>query len=164
MAIALLTLVVLGTAALLATTGLGYLGAPGAPWMRQHFLWSLGSTFLLVMGHSFVMFFLLATGVEMKDMEKSHGWGDSFRKRTVAMKARVFPAMTSALLLVVINFMMGAAAHTRAVPRWLHVGLAWLTILTCLLALYREYRAIGDNNRLIAEAASRREDTGATQA
>ena len=164
MAIALLTLVVLGTAALLATTVLGYAGAPGAAWMRQHFLWSLGSTFLLVMGHSFVMFFLLATGVEMKDMEKAQGWGDSFRKRTVAMKSKVFPAMTSALLLVVINFMMGAAAHTRAVPRWVHVGMAWLTILTCLLALYREYRALGDNNRLIAEAASRREDTRATHA
>jgi hypothetical protein len=161
MGIALLTLVVLGTASLLATTLLGYLGPHGAPWMRQHFLWALGSTFLLVMGHSFVMFFLLATGVEMKDMEKARGWGDSFRKRTVAMKARVFPPMTSALLLVVVNFMMGAAAHTRAVPRWLHEGLAWLTVLTCLLALYREYRALGDNNRLIAEAASRREDTPA---
>jgi hypothetical protein len=161
MAIALLTLVVIGTACLVTTTLLGYLGPHGAPWMRQHFLWSLGSTFLLVMGHSFVMFFLLATGVEMKDMEKAQGWGDSFRKRTVAMKARVFPAMTSALLLVVINFMMGAAAHTRAVPRWLHEGLAWTTLLTCLLALYREYRALGDNNRLIAEAASRREDTAA---
>ena len=129
--------------------------------MRQHFLWSLGSTFLLVMGHSFVMFFLLATGVEMKDMEKARGWGDSFRKRTVAMKARVFPVMTSALLLVIVNFMMGAAAHTRAVPRWVHVALAWVTIATCVLALYREYRVLGDNNRLIAEAASRREDTAA---
>jgi hypothetical protein len=164
MAIALLTLVALGTASLLATTTLGYFGAHGASWMRQHFLWSLGSTFLLVMGHSFVMFFLLATGVEMKDLEKARGWGDSFRRRTVAMKSRVFPAMTSALLLVVINFMMGAAAHTHAVPRWLHVALAWATILTCLLALHREYRALGDNNRLIAEAASRREDTGASSA
>ena len=162
MAIALLTLVLLGTLSLLATTVLGYLGPPGAAWMRQHFLWSLGSTFLLVMGHSFVMFFLLATGVEMKDMEKARGWGDSFRKRTVAMKARVFPVMTSALLLVVVNFMMGAAAHTRAVPRMVHVALAWVTILTCVLALYREYRALGDNNRLIGEAASRREDTAAS--
>jgi hypothetical protein len=161
MAIALLTLVLLGTLSLLATTVLGHLGPPGAAWMRQHFLWSLGSTFLLVMGHSFVMFFLLATGVEMKDMEKARGWGDSFRKRTVALKSRVFPVMTSALLLVVINFMMGAAAHTRAVPRFVHVALAWVTLLTCLLALYREYRVLGDNNRLIAEAASRREDTAA---
>lgn len=161
MGIALLTLAGMGTLALLATTLLGY--APrDAAWMRQHFLLALGSTFLLVMAHSFIMFFLIATGVEMKDMEKARGWGDSFRKRTVAMKARVFPVMTSALLLVVINFMMGAAAHTRAVPRVVHIALAWATLLTCVLALYREYRVLGDNNRLIAEAASRREDTAAS--
>jgi hypothetical protein len=162
MAIALLTLVLLGTLALLATSLLGLFVPPGAVFMRQHFLWALGSTFLLVMGHSFVMFFLLATGVEMKDLEKARGWGDSFRRRTVAMKGRVFPAMTSALLLVIVNFMMGAAAHTRAVPRWVHLALAWTTVFTCLLALWREYLVLGDNNRLIAEAASRRKDTPAS--
>jgi hypothetical protein len=161
MAIALLTLVLLGTLALLATTFIGFVVAPGAAFMRQHFLWALVSTFLLVMGHSFVMFFLLATGVEMKDLEKARGWGDSFRRRTVAMKGRVFPVMTSALLLVIVNFMMGAAAHTRAVPRWVHLALAWTTVATCLLALWREYLVLGDNNRLIAEAASRRKDTPA---
>lgn len=161
MAIALLTLVLLGTIALLVTTLHGFFVPPGSTFMRQHFLWALGSTFLLVMGHSFVMFFLLATGVEMKDLEKARGWGDSFRRRTVAMKGRVFPVMTSALLLVVINFMMGAAAHTRAVPRWVHLALAWTTVATCLLALWREYLVLGDNNRLIAEAASRRRDTPA---
>jgi hypothetical protein len=31
------------------------------------------------------------------------------------------------------------------------------------VALYREYRVLGDNNRLIAEAASRREDSGPAQ-
>jgi hypothetical protein len=75
------------------------------------------------------------------------------------MKGRVFPVMTSALLLVIVNFMMGAAAHTRAVPRWVHLALAWTTVATCLLALWREYQVLGDNNRLIAEAASRRRDT-----
>ena len=77
----------------------------------------------------------------------ARGWGAaSLRRRNGGhAKSRVFPAMTSALLLVVINFMMGAAAHTlRQVPRWLHVALAWATILTRhLLALHREYRAPG---------------------
>jgi hypothetical protein len=156
--IALLTLAATGTLALLATTLLSY-AAPSPGWMRQHFLLGLGSTFLLVMAHSFLMFFLIATGVELKDMERERGWGDSFRRRTVAMKSRVFPHMTVALLLVIFNFMMGAAAHTRAVPGWLHQALAWLTLLTCLAALWREYLVVGENNRLIAEAASRREDT-----
>ncbi len=159
MSIALLTLALVGTLALAATTALGYLVPGDAARMRQHFLLALGSTTLLVMAHSFIMFFLIATGVELKDMEKARGWGDSFRRRTIAMKSRVFPAMTFALLLVIANFILGAAAHTRAVPAWIHHAAAWATLLVCLVALYREYLVLGQNNRLIAEAASRREDS-----
>jgi hypothetical protein len=159
MAVALLTLALVGTLALTATTTLGYLVPGDAAQMRPHFLLALGSTTLLVMAHSFIMFFLIATGVELKDMEKTRGWGDSFRRRTIAMKSQVFPAMTFALLLVIANFMLGAAAHTRAVPAWIHHGTAWATLLVCVFAFYREYRVLGENNRLIAEAASRREDS-----
>lgn len=160
MGIALLTLALAGTAGFAASLLLGYV-IPGHHSLRQHFVLALGSTFLLVMAHSFIMFFLIATGVELKDMEKAAGWGDSFRRRTIALKSQVFPAMTLALLLVIANFILGAAAHTRAVPQRVHEGLSWLTLAVCVVALYREYRVLGANNRLIAEAASRREDTSA---
>jgi len=152
--IALLTLTLMGTLALAATMALGYL-APGAATLKQHFLAALGSTFLLVMGHSFVMFFLLATGVAMKEVEKERGWGQDFRRRLVKMKGRVFPVMTGALLLVIANFIVGAGAHTRALPNWLHAGLAWATLATCVVALHREYRVLGENNRMIEEAGIR---------
>ena len=158
MAIALLTLAAVGTACFAAALLLGY-AIPESHTLARHFVLSLGSTFLLVMAHSFIMFFLIATGVELKDMEKAAGWGDSFRRRTVRMKSRVFPAMTMALTLVIANFILGAAAHTRAIPAVVHEGLSWVTLATCVYALFREYQVLGDNNRLIAEAASRREDT-----
>lgn len=156
MSIALLTTALVGTLCLLGSIVIGY-RVPGAPQvMRVHFLLALLSTLLLVMGHSFIMFFLIATGVEMKDLEKEKGWGDSFRRRTVAMKGRVFPAMTLALLIVIANFILGAAAHTRAVPAWVHQGTAWITLLVCLQALRREWEVLGENNRLIEEAGQKR--------
>src|SRR5256885_2167017 len=140
MAIALLMLAVAGTLALVASIVVGYeVPAPTAV-LRSHFLLGLLSTTLLVMANSFIMFFLIATGVEMKDMEKERGWGDSFRRRIIRLKSEAFPAMTMALLLVLANFIMGAAAHTRAVPARVHEGLAWLTLLTCVFALQREWR------------------------
>src|SRR5438093_8426853 len=159
MAIGLLTLAALGTLGLLATVLLGYRVPGAAVTLKTHFMAALLSTTILVMAHSFIMFFLIATGVEMKEMEKAAGRGDSFRRRTLALKSRIFPLLTAALLLVIANFILGAAAHTRAVPAWVHEATAWATVLVCLLALYREYRVLGDNNRLIAEAASRREDS-----
>jgi len=156
MSIALLTLALVGTLTLLASIVGGY-RVPGVPLaMRSHFLLSLLSTLVLVMAHSFIMFFLIATGVEMKDLEKEKGWGDSFRRRTVALKGKVFPVMTLALLLVIANFILGAAAHTRAIPALVHEGLAWLTFAVCLYALGREWDVLGENNRLIEEAGARR--------
>jgi hypothetical protein len=156
MSISLLTLALLGTLVLLWSIVLGY-GVPRNPaTMRSHFLVSLLGTTVLVAAHSFIMFFLIATGVEMKNMEKELGWGDSFRRRTVAMKGKVFPVMTLALLLVVANFILGAAAHTRVLPPLVHEALAWATFAVCLVALVREWQVLGDNNRLIEEAGIKR--------
>jgi hypothetical protein len=156
MAIALLTLALVGTLALTGTTFLGYQVHRGVVPLKLHFLAALGTTTILVMAHSFILFFLIATGVELKEMEKDRGWGDSFRRRTIGFKGRVFPVATMTLLLVMANFILGAAAHTRALPPVVHEGLAWTTLLACLVTLYREYRVLGDNNRLIAEAGARR--------
>ena len=159
MAIALLALAAAGTLALFGSIVVGYQVPAAVAHLKAHFLLGLLSTTLLVMGHSFIMFFLIATGVEMKDMEKERGWGDSFRRRTIRLKSESFPAMTFALLLVLANFILGAAAHTRALPARVHEATAWLTLLTCLFALQREWRVLGENNRLIAEAALRQEDS-----
>jgi hypothetical protein len=159
MAIALLTLAAVGTLSLLATVLLGY-RVPGAVvTLRTHFMAALLSTMVLVMAHSFIMFFLIATGVEMKEMEKARGGGDSFRRRTIALKSRIFPLLTAALLLVIVNFILGAAAHTRALPAWVHEVTAWATVATALAAFARAWSVLGDNNRLIDEAATLREDS-----
>jgi hypothetical protein len=161
MAIALLTLALVGTLGLLGAMVIGYRVPGDAGLMKTHFLAALVTTTVLVMAHSFIMFFLIATGVELKEMERDRGWGDSFRRRTVAFKGRVFPAMTLAILLVMANFILGAAAHTRAIPPWAHGLIAWATLVVCLVTLYREYRVLGENNRLIGEAAARRRTDGA---
>jgi hypothetical protein len=155
MAIALLTLAFVGTVSFLLTIFFGYQIGHGVS-IGRHFAFALASTLILVMAHSFIMFFLIATGVELKDMEKEKGWGDSFRRRTIALKGKVFGVATLALLLVIAHFVLGAAAHTRAMPVWVHHVMAWVTGLTCVLALWREYLVLGDNNRLIEEAARRR--------
>ena len=158
MGIALLTLALVGTAVFTASLLLGYV-IPEHHLLRQHFMLALGSTFLLVMAHSFIMFFLIATGVEMKEKEKAAGRGDSFRRRTIALKSRIFPLLTGALLLVIANFILGAAAHTRALPAWVHEATAWATLLTSAAAFVRAWLVLGDNNRLIAEAATFKEDS-----
>jgi hypothetical protein len=64
--------------------------------------------------------------------------------------------LTLALMLVIANFILGAAAHTRAIPALVHEGLAWITFAVCGYALFREWQVLGDNNRLIEEAGKKR--------
>jgi hypothetical protein len=151
--IALLTLAIMGTLGFLATIFMGY--GVGAATVKQHVAFAFLSTMLLVMAHSFIMFFLIAMGVELKNMEKEKGWGDSFRRRTVATKGRVFPIATMALLLVVAQFVLGGAAHTRVMPLWIHHVLAWVTFATCAVTLRREFVALRETNHLIDEASQK---------
>ena len=127
--------------------------------MKTHFMAALLSTTLLVLAHSFVMFFLIATGVEMKELEKAARLGRLLPPPDRCPEVADLPLLTGALLLVIANFILGAAVHTRALPAWVHEGTAWATLATCLAALVRSWRVLGDNNRLIAEVASRREDS-----
>jgi hypothetical protein len=152
---ALVTLAIMGTLGFLATILVGY-GAFGAT-VKQHVLFAFLSTGLLVMAHSFIMFFLIAMGAELKNLEKEKGWGDSFRRRGIALKGRVFPIATLALMLVIAQFVLGGAAHTHRwwMPVWLHHLLAWVTFATCAVTLWREYVALLDTNRLIDEAAQK---------
>ena len=76
------------------------------------------------------------------------------------MRVIVTAGSSAALLLVMANFILGAAAHTRAIPGWLHGLLGWATLLVCVAALVREYLVLGENNRLIAEAGLRRSRRG----
>jgi hypothetical protein len=160
MAIGLLTLALLGTVLYAWSLLQGHLVSLHRAPVAGHFLVALAATVILVMAHSFIMFFLLATGVELKDMEKAAGWGDSFRRRTIRMKSVVFPVMTLAILAVMANFILGAGAHTHAIPPWAHGALGWTTLVISSVALYREYVVLGDNNRLIAEAGERRRAAG----
>jgi hypothetical protein len=156
MGIALFTLALMGTLGFLVTMVGGFFVGPGGVSVGRHVILAFTTTFLLVMAHSFIMFFLIATGVELKNMEKDKGWGDSFRRRTVAMKGRVFPIATLTLLMVIAHFVLGGAAHTHRMPMWVHQAMAWVTLALCVVTLYREYVALGETNRLIEEAGTRR--------
>lgn len=151
MAFALLTLALVGTLAFVATGVSGHLLAHAAFDVKRHFLYALGATTVLVAAHSFILFFLLGTGVQMKELVQARGLDAALRRRLSALKARVFPAATVTLLLVVVNFALGAAAHTRAVPARAHAAWAWATLAACIFTLARAGQALNENSRIIAE-------------
>jgi hypothetical protein len=48
-------------------------------------------------------------------------------------------------------FVLGGAVHTRALPSWTHLASSVLALALHVWALLAEWRAFGDNARLMAD-------------
>ena len=61
------------------------------------------------------------------------------------------PPATFALLSAIVVFVLGGAVHTRALPPWTHLAAAVAALALHVWALVAEWKAFGDNARLMAD-------------
>jgi hypothetical protein len=100
-----------------------------------------------------VIFYFIGTGKLVK--EEIVGLSED-EKRTVVgalrrFKAQTSPAATFSLLSAIAVFVLGGAAHTHALPSWVHLSSALVAVGTHFWALGSEYRVFGENNRLMGD-------------
>ncbi|HSE62970.1 MAG TPA: hypothetical protein VLG15_05095, partial [Thermoanaerobaculia bacterium] len=67
------------------------------------------------------------------------------------LKRRTSPPATFALLSSIGVFVLGGAVHTRALPSWTHLTAAILALALHVWALSAEWKAFGENARLMAD-------------
>ncbi|HEV8610291.1 MAG TPA: hypothetical protein VGS98_09520, partial [Thermoanaerobaculia bacterium] len=67
------------------------------------------------------------------------------------LKRRTSPPATFALLSAIAVFVLGGAVHTRALPSWTHLAASVLALALHVWALLAEWKAFGDNARLMAD-------------
>ena len=53
------------------------------------------------------------------------------------------------MLILMIAFVLGGAAHTRALPGWVHGGLGYLALLSGLVAFLVEAVYLMQQNRVV---------------
>jgi hypothetical protein len=140
----LLITTLLSIAGLIATSIVGYLAAPGH--VAQHIFFSLATVVIGLFSQSMTMFFFIGTGKEIK--EKAIG-DAAVIQRTKMFKARVFPAATYAMAVLMVTFIMGGGVGSGATPRWLHLTLSAASILLYARAYWIEIRAMDENARLM---------------
>src|SRR5256885_14310377 len=102
MAQALLITTLLSIAGLIATSVMGFIAAPGH--VAQHIFFALATVVLGLFSQSMTMFFFIGTGKEIKDASQQDA---DVVQRTKDFKARVFPAATYAMLVLMVTFIMG---------------------------------------------------------
>src|SRR5438132_4296211 len=122
----LLLTTLLSIAGLIATGIVGFMAAPGH--YAQHIFFALATVVLGLFSQSMTMFFFIGTGKEIKEAANQDS---AVVQRTKAFKAKVFPAATYAMLVLMVTFIMGGGVASGKTPRWLH-----LTLSVAALVMY----------------------------
>lgn len=161
MALALTLGTLLSIAGLLVTsiqgvslaTGLEMTGPLAKTLVTRHVALAIPTVMFSLFSQSMVIFFFIGTGRLIKDDVARYPEEDRRRvyKALSEFKRRTSPPATFALLSSIAVFVLGGAVHTRALPSWTHLAASLAALLLHAWALVAEWRAFGDNARLMAD-------------
>jgi hypothetical protein len=159
MALALLLTTGLAVAGFLITSIQGFVltshVAAASPAVRalvgQHVRWAIPTVLLSLFSQSMVIFYFIGTGRLVKD--EVGAYPEDERGRVLSalgdLKRRTSPAATLALLSAIGVFVLGGAAHTRALAPWTHLAASAVALATHIWAFFAEFAAFSDNHDLM---------------
>ncbi len=157
MALALLLTTGLAVAGFLITSIQGFVLAShtASPVVRalvgQHVRWAIPTVLLSLFSQSMVIFYFVGTGRLVKD--EIAIWPEEQRrpilKALAGFKRRTSPAATLALASAIGVFVLGGAAHTRALPAWTHLAASVAALAANLWAFVAEFAAFSENHDLM---------------
>src|SRR5262245_38344824 len=113
---ALLTAVRVGLGGLFATVALGLRGTD----IARHVSFGIFSTFITLLAHSMMMFYLIGKGKAVKDAMSEHGVAGDYYRRIAAARKPVFSIATLAMAAAMVAAILGASVDTRVLPPMIH--------------------------------------------
>ncbi len=157
MAQALLTGVAIGILGLVATTFLGLRAVSGADVWR-HISFGIFSTFITLLAHSMMIFYLIGKGKAVKDAMVENGRSAAsdpdyrrFVGRIAAARRPVFSISTLAMGVTMVTAILGASVDTGVLPPIVHAMIAYGAV-ACNAAAFRvELAALTESARVVDE-------------
>ena len=127
---------------------------------------ALIAAMLSVFTHTMTYFYFVGMGSNLKRAVQEHGRGMDRLNDSKRIKAKVLPWAFGGMGLLMITFILGGGAHTRAIPSIVHTGLGYLALVYSGVALIAEgYYLLQQNNVVNTfqrELQGAREEEGAT--
>ncbi len=121
--------------------------------VTRHVGYAIPTVLFSLFSQSMVIFFFIGTGRLVKD--DTARYPEEERRRILRaladLKRRTSPAATFSILSAIAVFVLGGAVHTHALPSWTHLAAAILALALHAWALLAEWKAFGDNARLMAD-------------
>lgn len=138
MTIGLLTLHLLSITAIGITVFYGIHIPDGGGAFGHHFLYALGAACLSVFTHTMTYFYFVGMGSNLKRAVQEHGRGADRLAASRKIKSKVLPWAFLGMGLLMVTFILGGGAHTRAIPGWIHGGLGYLALGYSVIAFFVE--------------------------
>lgn len=127
----------------------------------HHFMIALIAAIVAVFTHTMTYFYFAGMSGNIKRAVQEHGRGKERLLESRRIKAKVLPWAFGGMGLLMVTFVLGGGAHTRAIPSWIHGGLGYLALIYSGLAMFVEGYYLLQQNALTN--AFHRELTGAKQ-
>ena len=156
LALSLLSVFTLVGLGLSAWSGWALSHAAGQPAFR-HIAVAVPTVLFSLFTQSMVLFFFIGTGKLLKEAagKRIDPEGRAYiLKRVKDFKMRTSALATFTPLSALATGLLGAGAHTGAVPAWVHLWTAVLALILHLVAFGREVIAMAETNQLMDEAAT----------
>jgi len=144
---ALLTGVLLGLVGLGATTVFGLRGTD----VGRHISFGIFSTFVTLLAHSMMMFYLIGKGKAVKDAMSEHSVTGDYYRRIAAARKPVLSIATFAMAITMAAAILGASVDTGVLPPIVHGMVAYGAIAGNLAALKVELDALAASTRIVDE-------------
>jgi hypothetical protein len=144
---ALLTAVLVGLGGLFATVALGLRGTD----IGRHISFGIFSTFITLLAHSMMMFYLIGKGKAVKDAMSEHGVAGDYYRRIAAARKPVFSIATLAMAVTMAAAILGASVDTGVLPPIVHGTIAYGAVACNLAALKIEIDALTSSTRIVDE-------------
>ncbi|MBI3268616.1 MAG: hypothetical protein HYZ53_06310 [Planctomycetes bacterium] len=125
--------------------------ATGREPIRLHLLVGFLGAIFTCLVHVLVMFYLIGTGITIKDGVPGLPKAAEYIRLTKRFKGRSFPFATMSIAFVVAAAVIGGGAHTHYLPGWVHGLVATFAVLLNLVSFYFEFRVLRTNSELIRE-------------
>lgn len=94
-------------------------------------------------------FYFVGMGSNLKRAVEEHGRGKDRLAESRKIKAKVLPWAFLGMGILMVTFILGGGAHTRAIPSWIHGGLGYFALGYSVVALLVEGYYLLQQNGLV---------------
>lgn len=140
-----------GTVAYLAALLLGHFGPALGAQPFHHLVTGLSAAIWSVSLHCLVFAIFTGAGKDTRLLAEDLKLNPEYVKRMKAVKFTVFPPALYAIMAILVVTSLGGALSAGSATwlRWAHFACGWLVFAYNSKVLLQEWRAIGDNSKLL---------------